>query len=138
MGLTEVKIKARGFTYDREIEDPSGNKTVVRAYATRGQTVEVNDKDLSRGEEYSAFYSEEEDQAREALGGRDVVSMSDDELQAWIEEDSPTVKEVVAAAGSDPESARRLLDAENAASGQDPREGVVKGLNKVTEGDSEE
>ena len=52
----------------------------------------------------------------------------------WLRDSSPTVDETVAAANDDPERARALLEAENLATGQEPRAGVVKGLEKIIDG----
>jgi hypothetical protein len=60
------------------------------------------------------------------------------ELVEWLTatgmfdgEKRPNVNEVVAAGDGNPELAKRLLAAEATASGDQPREGVVKGLQAV-------
>lgn len=118
---TEVKVKIRHFDY------ADGEKS-----AKRGDVINVNAEDLERGKAIDAFASDAKDSESEEV---DVVDLSDDELADWLEEESPNVKETVAAAGDDPESARRLLAAEESVSGGDPRQGVVDGLNKIIEGD---
>jgi hypothetical protein len=60
-----------------------------------------------------------------------VSEMSDEELVAWIKEDKPTAHEVVDAAEGDPDLARRLLDAEDEASGGDSRKSVISGLTAI-------
>jgi hypothetical protein len=60
-----------------------------------------------------------------------VSEMSDEELVAWIKEDKPTAHEVVDAAEGDPDLARRLLDAEDEATGGDSRKSVISGLTAI-------
>jgi hypothetical protein len=62
-----------------------------------------------------------------------ISDMSDEELVAWIKEDKPTAHEVVDAAEGDPALARRLLDAEDEASGGDSRKSVISGLTAITQ-----
>lgn len=61
----------------------------------------------------------------------DAGSASDGELAAWIKDAKPNADDTVAAAGEDAELAARLLDAEQAATGGNPRKTVVKGLEAV-------
>jgi hypothetical protein len=60
-----------------------------------------------------------------------ISDMTDEELVAWIKEDKPTAHEVVDAAEGDPELARRLLDAEDTATGGDSRKSVISGLTAI-------
>lgn len=50
-----------------------------------------------------------------------------------LRSDAPTVDETVAMAEGDSDKAVQVLEAENLVTGQQPREGVVKGLNKIIE-----
>lgn len=61
----------------------------------------------------------------------DAAGKTDDDLAAWIAEASPTVDEVVAAAGEDADLADRLLAAEKVAKSGKPRKGVEDGLRAV-------
>ena len=98
---------------------------------------------LARGEATGAFYTTEEldmgtepeQQALEAgEGGSDESNFTEwgeHELAEYIRENRPNEDETVAMAEEDPDTARRLLEAENIATGGDPRSGVVKRLNKI-------
>lgn len=59
---------------------------------------------------------------------------SDDELARWITTALPTGEQVVAEAGSDKIFAGRLLEAEKAATGGQPRQDVVTGLEQIIKG----
>jgi hypothetical protein len=58
----------------------------------------------------------------------DVASSSVAELSAWISEESPNGSDTVALAEGDPELAAKVLEAERAATGGDPRKGVERKL----------
>jgi hypothetical protein len=60
--------------------------------------------------------------------------MTDEQLIAWIRDEKPTVPELVEAVGSDAALARRMLDAEGVATGQDPRATLVEQLERVAGG----
>lgn len=61
----------------------------------------------------------------------DPVTASVDDLARWIEQEKPTVQDVVSASGGEPDVARKLLEAEAQATDQDPRKGVLEGLSAV-------
>jgi hypothetical protein len=126
----EVKIKHKAFAYtiDRE------GGLVQEMIAYRGQTVEVNDLDFKRGQRHGAFYTDA-DEKTEGSGAPGAEATLDD-LVNWIETDKPTVQDVVDASGGDLVKAKLLLDAENAATGNDPRKGVVEGLTAVIQQDN--
>jgi hypothetical protein len=134
--MPEVRIKHRAFTYYREVEDPvdPNNTTKVSAIATRGQSVEVSDADFKRGSLSGAFVDESGEDAGSDLSATKAVDLSDDELDELLEEQSPNVKETIALANGDPESAQRVLDAEERVTGGEPRQGVEDGLTKIIEG----
>jgi hypothetical protein len=131
--MAERQIKIRGFTYTADL----GEGRTIRRFATRGAKVDLNAEDVKRGEEIDAFGDPNEvpdpDEVSSEVEFTNVVDMSDDELDVWLEEDSPPVKEVIAAAEDDPESAVRLLDAEKRVTDGDPRKGVLDGLTKIIE-----
>jgi hypothetical protein len=68
----------------------------------------------------------------------DPASATDDQLIGWFEADGPTSAAVVLAAGENAELAARLLGAESAATGGNPRSDVVEALNAVIDGASSE
>jgi uncharacterized protein YlzI (FlbEa/FlbD family) len=61
----------------------------------------------------------------------DPATASVDDLARWIEQEKPTVQDVVNASGGEPDVARKLLEAESQANDQDARKGVVEGLTAV-------
>lgn len=146
--MASRKIKHVAFTYTIDSKDPiSGDDIVVFRTALRNETVDVlKQADIDKGEKFGAFYSDEELKAqkdqepaavlqRELEGEEeaelDMDSASLEELEEYIIEQEPTVDQVVALAAGDPDRAKRLLAAENAATGNDPRKGVVEGLNRI-------
>ena len=133
----KVKIKIRAFTYGQLVADPVNpdNETLVAQVAMRGDEVEVNDADYAKGVELGAFAEADgEPVGGGSLVGRSVVDLSDDELDELLETESPNVGETVALADGDPESAQRILDAEVRVTGDEPRQGVIEGLEKVIGG----
>jgi hypothetical protein len=72
----------------------------------------------------------EEDAEREG-GDEDVSAFSHDELVAWIRDDQPPAKEVVSAAKGNPDNAKKLMAAEEEASGSQPRKSVMDPLRKI-------
>jgi hypothetical protein len=133
----------------------------IERNARQGETVDIpREEDIARGEELHAFVTEEDIEAAEAAADAEaeeseemrqsqleaqakptdteeveevssVSEMSDEELIDWIKKDKPNAHEVVDAAEGDPDLARRLLDAEDAATGGDSRKSVVSGLTAV-------
>jgi hypothetical protein len=75
--------------------------------------------------------------AKGTIDDDDTIELGPDtpteELAAWIREDRPTVNEVIELAGDDPQLASRLLEAENQATDNTPRKGVLEGLQTVAE-----
>jgi hypothetical protein len=121
---------------------------LVEKMAFAGAVIEVpRDYDLARGEQFGAFtderfnddgtpivpegVSEDGDESEDV----ELSDLDDSELVEWLTgtgmfdgERKPNANEVVAAGAGNPELAKRLLAAENTASGDQPRETVVKGL----------
>jgi hypothetical protein len=60
-----------------------------------------------------------------------AMDATDTELINWIKDKGPKVQEVIDASEGDAETAARLLTAESAATGNDPRKGVIMGLEAV-------
>lgn len=148
MALKTVKVLA--FTYAKVHDnpyDPNGSKIVENTMATRGDELEFDELvpyDQQRADKFEVFYTDEEltrlqpDGTLAPVGGdpasESIVldeSSSVEELTAWIGEDQPTIDEVVELAGDSPVMARKLIDAETAATGGDPRKGVTTKLEKV-------
>jgi hypothetical protein len=150
--MAERTVKHLGFWYMVEIEDRfhPGRTYWVERTARQGETIDIpREEDVTRGDEIHAFVTEEDLKKQEAeakaeqspilsdgtdTGTEEVDSvsvMSDDELVTWIKEDKPTAHEVVDAAEGDPNLARRLLDAEDAATDGDSRKSVISGLTAI-------
>lgn len=149
--MANRKIKHVAFTYTTPSNDPiTGEEITVFRTAFRGETVDLNQENIDRGEKFGAFYSDEElaEQAEDEparvlereLEGEDEDSFTIDDdttledAEEWIVNEEPTVSEVIAMADNDPDKAQLLLDAENAATGNEPRKGVQDGLTKIIEG----
>jgi hypothetical protein len=138
-------VRLGGIDYRERIPDPvDPNKEIwVLRQAVRGQRVHLEHKgDLERGEKYGAFFESEEEAMAELSGSPAVTAaqeqadqefseLSVDELETWIEEEEPTVDEVLERANGNMELAEKLLDAENRVTGNEPRKGVVEGLNRI-------
>lgn len=61
----------------------------------------------------------------------DIGTATVDDLVLWIQQERPTVNDVVQASGGDPQIAQRLLEAESKAQEGEPRKGVLEGLTAV-------
>lgn len=78
--------------------------------------------------------------ASASTGDGDIVNVeapvdgSITDLSEWIKSSQPTVDDTVALAENDPEKAQRVLDAEVAATGGEPRKGVQEQLEKIVAG----
>ena len=147
--MTEVEIRHAQFLYydEQEVTDPETgeSRTVLNPkIANHGDVVDITrDEDLERGEEHHAFVTDEDREADseaeiEAGGGAEGTPSEfgdHDKLVEWIRDGKPTAAQVVAAAGDDPEKANALMDAEEEASGGQPRKSVMEPLEKVASGE---
>lgn len=152
--MAEKKIKHGLFWYyaPEPTIDQSGAEAVVlvEKLAYHNDVVDIpREADVARGEKFGAFYTDAELKAQKSDGAEpedvseedvELADLDEDELVDWLMgtgrfdgQPKPTVKDVVAAAGDDPDLAGRLLDAEDRASGEDPRAGVVSGLESIIE-----
>lgn len=124
--------------------DPDGKPLLVGAVARQNDVLNVSDLtkyDLYRGEQAGSFYSDEElalPQPTAAEAGTDLAVMSSEELAEVIQGRNEkgsrlNVGETVALAGDNPDLAERLLEAETIATDDDPRDGVIEGLQRVIE-----
>jgi ABC-type transport system substrate-binding protein len=130
--MPEATIKIRAFPYyEKSVHPVTGEDRFRERIATRGQTVELSDADYERAERYGAIEGVEAPTAEvEAPPGTDTGVV---ETAEWIKTSKPTVDETVAEAEGDPEKAKQVLEAENVATGGQPRRGVVDGLTQLIE-----
>jgi hypothetical protein len=98
-----------------------------------GQKIDLLPDDYVRLMNGNAVVDAESPDAEAALEEEilDVNTASVDDLARWIENEKPTVQDVVNASGGDPAIATKLLEAESQATDQDPRKGVLEGLTAV-------
>lgn len=136
----KVRIKVRAFPYSVEVDgfNPTTGepqKQSQEQLARRGDEVELREPDYQKGVRLDAFYTDADEAVQDATGEEelDVATASVEELSAWITDDKPTVPQVVDAADGDAAIAQKLLDAENHATGNSPRDGVVEGLTAIVE-----
>ena len=138
--------------------DPSVKDRVERISHMGERVEINDDWSLQRGEDLDAFFSDEEAQkivdgtykgpladllANQATHGTgqtpplvtaaegehgDAAGMSSEEMADYIKENKLNVSETVALAGDDEDSINKVLDAENIATNNDPRKGVVDHL----------
>jgi hypothetical protein len=133
----EITIKIRAFPYYRDVEDPVQPGRVVRQerVAVRGETVNVTDVDYARAQKFDAIEAGDDDAGPSedpvASGSLDVGTATVPDLSAWIKSERPTVDEVVEEANNDPEKARKLLEAEDHATGGQPRSTLVEQLQEI-------
>jgi dTDP-4-dehydrorhamnose reductase len=112
---------------------------------------DIPEDELARGEALGAFFTEKElamvrgQQAVAEAGGvpesgepgevPEGLDFDDhDALVAWIRTQKPTAAAVVAAAENDSDKAEALLEAENEATGGQPRKSVKEPLEKIIQG----
>jgi hypothetical protein len=140
------------------VVDPSVKDRVERINSMGDRVVINDDWSLQRGEDLDAFFSDEEAQqivdgtykgqyaehlanmATHGLGQTpplvtsaegehgDAAGMSTEEMADYIKENKLNVSETVALASDDEDSINKVLDAENMATNNDPRKGVVDHL----------
>ena len=135
-GEHEVTIKIRAFPYYTEVEDlVSGRPVRQENIAVRGDKVILNDRDYARAKKFDAIEGEDNSADEEspiASGSISVDEATPEDLAKWLKQSpKPTVDEVVEEANNDPERAAKLLEAENLATGQQPRSTLVERLEEI-------
>jgi len=137
------RVKVRAFIWHDVQQNPYNpdQKILIPRVSVRDE--ELNPEDLSpydreRAERHGVFYKEGEQTREGTTVGEDgevveksVDDMSVEELATWIKEDEPTIDDLLELASDDPDQAQKILDAENMATSNDPRKGLVTGLTKV-------
>lgn len=131
MALRTIKFKS--FVWNESYKDYDGSSRTRNTQAKQGEEVDLPDAVIAYGESLGAFVTPEDEVAEEA-GAVEVGAMDSDELVDWVSES--TIPQVVNVAKTDPTLVSALLEAENTATGNDPRTGLVAGLTQVA-GDGE-
>lgn len=158
--MSERVVRHKEFTYRVPVLDEDDNQVTKttkhgqdrpkfrRLHAKRYDVIDdadIHEDDLDRAEAFNVFFTDEEverlrrgdnpaDEPATAPveGVPDDLNFDDqDMLVGWIKTAKPNVKTVVSAAGDDPDKAIALMDAEEEASGGQPRKSVMDGLQKV-------
>jgi hypothetical protein len=115
--MAEHTVRVCGFRYTDHND--------IERVAHSGEVIDFSDEDTARGLEAGAFVAAAAPEATSAIG----PNSTDEELEAFVKD--AKVSEVVDAANGDGAFAQRLLAAENAATGNDARPTVAKGLAAV-------
>jgi hypothetical protein len=144
--MTLAKVVHAQFQYHEEVGTKVHKRTgqevpmLATKFARNGEVIDVSIADeyiegIERGALAEVSQVEADVDAAEDEEAEEVVEEVDidshDDLVEWIRDDKPTAKEVVAVAGDDPERARKLMAAENEASGSQPRKAVMDPLRKI-------
>jgi hypothetical protein len=128
----EVTIKIRAFPYYVDYTDPVTNREVRQErIASRGQTVELSDEDYERAVRFNAIETETDAELKETVGAFSVETASVEQLAEYIRAEKPSVDDLVDAANEDPNVAARILEAENLATGRQPRKTLVEKLSDL-------
>lgn len=130
-GGTRVTIGVRAFPYYVDGEDPVTGKTQrVEKIAVRGEEVVLSDLDLRRAERFGAIGTPI-DPPVEPSGEFDPETASVPEIANWLRMVKPDAESTVDAANGDSGTAQKLLEAENLATGGEPRDVVVQDLTEI-------
>jgi hypothetical protein len=149
-GLHSVRVRVREVGYNKIVEDEMGNERLVTTTAygpgapqladadpetqRLGQLIELNDEAYERHKFYGNVMDEDEAEELAEAEDEEVLdpeTASVEDLARWIEQERPTVNDVVQASDGNPETAQKLLEAETQAHDGEPRKGVVDGLSVV-------
>jgi hypothetical protein len=138
-GGNPITIKIRAFPYYVDVEDPVTLRPMRQeCIATRGMTVRVSDVDFRRATKFKAYYTEEElaerDQIAQGSAQPDLEVATVADISHWLQTAKPSIGEVVAEVNNDPDVAKKVLAAENHATGGQPREELVDELEEITNG----
>jgi pyruvate/2-oxoglutarate dehydrogenase complex dihydrolipoamide acyltransferase (E2) component len=126
--MPERTIKFVSFVWHKKGKDYNGDEITITVDSKQGEVVDLPDNIIRYGESMGAFVTPE-DEAAEVESAVQAADMDDDELVNWVSES--TVTDIVNVAKSDPALSNRLLEAENTATGNDPRTSLVAGLEQV-------
>ncbi len=131
----EVTIKIRAFPYYVDVEDPvTGRLMRQERVAERGDTVKLSDIDYERAQRFDAVQSEADVELQESVGAFSLDTASVEEVAEYIKSEKPSVDTLVEGVNEDPVKARKVIDAENLATGQQPRSSLVNKLEDIAAG----
>lgn len=130
--MAERTVKIRAFSYN-----VTEGKRTKRIRVVRGETHDFPAEAIEAGEAIDAFATEEDLESGEVQESLDFNTATVEDISEYIEEDHPTVQELIDATGGSPEIAEKILDAENNVTGGDPRKTLVEGLAEVVSRGSE-
>lgn len=139
----QVTIGIRAFPHYEDVKDPlTGQDVRKENIAFKGQSVEVSDEDYERGQRFNAFVDTEAGSSDGESAGAASPTLSEasvPELSDWLlgkyddQTSKPTVDDVLDAVDDDAALASRMIEAEEHASGGQPRSSLVEGLQKVVD-----
>lgn len=145
---TEVLIKIRAFPYYTDKVDPVTDRPVRQEnVAVRGDKVVLSDVDLERAKRFDAILVDEDgdpvteitppvvDEEAEVTQPN-LETASAEEISVWLKKEKPTVDEVVAASNENVEVSKKLIEAENLATGNQPRKSLVERLDAIIDANS--
>lgn len=138
----ERRIKDAMFSYHESIPspvDPDAEPVLVERIGYHGQTVDLLPHDIERGEKHGAFFTEGEPEQGE--GAKWASQFTHDALVEWLNTVQPNTQQVTQIANEDPDpkqAAEKLLAAETEATGNDPRQDLVVGLQAIIDGSEAE
>jgi hypothetical protein len=152
--MAETRTIKHGYFWymvpELHVYDGQEQERYVERTAFQGETIEIpRPVDLERGETHGAFYTDaeleamaEEAQPAATAETTEVAlgDLDDEELVDWLMstgefdgQKKPNASEVVEAVGDDADLAERVIEAENKATGNQPRSSVVDALQKVAD-----
>lgn len=157
--MAQRTIRHAGFVYMKKHSavGTDGKKTESwhPIMARRNETVDIQqESDLELGDREGAFYTNDhypkghtyegvpkglnlglaegpftDSDVPEGDDTPDILQETDEELAAYA--GRATVRQIQAAVGDDPEKAAKMIEAEIAATGDDPRPTLIKALDKI-------
>lgn len=148
-GDTRV-VRDLQFAYLVEVQDPAGNKSLEPRDVPRDTELNVNQIGLvalMKGERNHSFYTTAElarvnqtgSPAEPVAAEANLSELGEFELAEWLATNNPetgrvwTINDVLERVGTDKDLAQRMLQAEHIRGDNDPRDGLVAGLNKIIE-----
>lgn len=123
-------VKLKSFVWHETYKDYNGEERTRVVQSQRGEVIDVPKEVAAYGDDpaIGAFVTKEDEEAQ-AAQTVDLEEMDHEELTNWVSES--TIPQILTAANANPDLVDDLLEAENAATGNDPRNGLVEGLAQI-------